>query len=140
MLSDEVYEALVFDGRRHAGVLGNERLRGALRVFSFGKTFNATGWKVGYCVAAPPLTAEFRKVHQLLTFAVSTPVQHAIADFMRKRRVRGRTGSLLPGAARPFRRSLEGSRFVLRPVHRTYFQLADYRPCRTFPTQRSVKR
>ena len=84
VLSDEVYEALVFDGRRHAGVLGNPRLRDrAFAVFSFGKTYNATGWKVGYCVAAPALTVEFRKVHQFLTFAVSTPVQHAIADFMR---------------------------------------------------------
>ena len=69
----------------HAGVLGNARLRErAFAVFSFGKTYNATGWKVGYCVAAPALTAEFRKVHQFLTFAVSTPVQHAIADFMRE--------------------------------------------------------
>ena len=106
VLSDEVYEALVFDGRRHAGVLGNPRLRErAFAVFSFGKTYNATGWKVGYCVAAPPLTAEFRKVHQFLTFAVSTPVQHAIADFMREAPdFADGQGALLPGAARPLRR------------------------------------
>ena len=129
VLSDEVYEALVFDGRRHAGVLGNARLRDrAFAVFSFGKTYNATGWKVGYCVAAPPLTAEFRKVHQFLTFAVSTPVQHAIADFMREvAGIRGRTGR------RSTRRGATASQdcskardFVLRPVHGTYFQLADY--------------
>jgi methionine aminotransferase len=138
VLSDEVYEALVFDGRRHAGVLGNARLRGrAFAVFSFGKTYNATGWKVGYCVAAPPLTAEFRKVHQFLTFAVSTPVQHAISDFMRE----------APGFAdgqAPFYQArrdrfaalLEGSRFGLRPVHGTYFQLADYSAISDLPDAR----
>ena len=128
LLSDEVYESLVFDGHRHAGVLGNARLRErAFAVFSFGKTFNATGWKVGYCVAAPPLTAEFRKVHQFLTFAVSTPVQHAIADFMRE--MPGYPDELAPfyQARRDrFASLLEGSRFGLRPVRGTYFQLADY--------------
>jgi methionine aminotransferase len=85
LLSDEVYETLVFDGRRHVSVLSNERLRGrCCAVFSFGKIYDVTGWKIGYCVAAPALTAEFRKVHQFLTFFVSTPVQHAIADFMRE--------------------------------------------------------
>jgi methionine aminotransferase len=128
VLSDEVYEALVFDGRRHAGVLGNARLRGrAFAVFSFGKTFNATGWKVGYCVAAPPLTAEFRKVHQFLTFAVSTPVQHAIADFMREApEFADGQGPFYQARRDRFVELLAGSRFQLRPVHGTYFQLADY--------------
>ncbi len=128
VLSDEVYESLVFDGRRHAGVLSNPRLRErAFAVFSFGKTYNATGWKVGYCIAAPPLTSEFRKVHQFLTFAVSTPVQHAIADFMRE--VPGFPGELAPfyQARRDrFAGLMTGSRFKLRPVAGTYFQLADY--------------
>jgi methionine aminotransferase len=128
VLSDEVYESLVFDGRRHAGVLSNARLRErAFAVFSFGKTYNATGWKVGYCVAAPALTAEFRKVHQFLTFAVSTPVQHAIADFMRE-------APAFPDEIAPFyqarrdlfARLLAGSRFRLLPAAGTYFQLADY--------------
>jgi methionine transaminase len=128
VLSDEVYEALVFDGRRHAGVLGNARLRErAFAVFSFGKTYNATGWKVGYCVAAPPLTAEFRKVHQFLTFAVSTPVQHAIADFMREEPgFADRQGPFYQARRDRFASLMQGSRFVLRPVHGTYFQLADY--------------
>src|SRR6202008_573448 len=83
LLSDEVYENLVFDGRRHAGALAVPRLRErCLAVDSFGQSFNATGWKVGYCVASPALTVEFRKVHQFLTFAVSTPVQPAISDFL----------------------------------------------------------
>jgi methionine aminotransferase len=128
VLSDEVYEALVFDGRRHAGVLGNARLRErAFAVFSFGKTYNATGWKVGYCVAAPPLTAEFRKVHQFLTFAVSTPVQHAIADFMREApEFADGQGPFYQARRDRFVELLAGSRFQLRPVHGTYFQLADY--------------
>lgn len=128
ILSDEVYEALVFDGVRHAGVLGNARLRArAFAVFSFGKTYNATGWKVGYCIAAPPLTAEFRKVHQFLTFAVSTPVQYAIADFMRESPAfADGQGPFYQARRDRFAKLLAGSRFVLRPVHGTYFQLADY--------------
>jgi methionine aminotransferase len=109
-------------------VLSNERLRGrSFAVFSFGKVYNATGWKVGYCVAAPALTAEFRKVHQFLTFSVSTPIQHALADFMREE------PAFLDGLA-PFYQArrdrfatlLGGSRLTLRPVAGTYFQLADY--------------
>jgi methionine aminotransferase len=128
VLSDEVYEALVFDGRRHSGVLGNSRLRDrAFAVFSFGKTYNATGWKVGYCVAALRLTAEFRKVHQFLTFAVSTPVQHAIADFMCEQPdFADRQGPFYQARRDRFAALVEGSRFSLRPVHGTYFMLADY--------------
>ena len=128
VLSDEVYDSLVFDGRRHAGVLANTRLRErAFAVFSFGKTYNATGWKVGYCLAAPALSDEFRKVHQFLTFAVSTPVQHAIADFMRE--APGFADELAPfyQARRDrFISLLEGSRFAMRRAAGTYFQLADY--------------
>jgi methionine transaminase len=138
VLSDEVYEALVFDGHQHAGVLGNSHLRGrAFAVFSFGKTFNATGWKVGYCVAAPPLTAEFRKVHQFLTFAVSTPVQHAIADFMREQPAfADGQGAFYQGRRDRFTDLMQGSRFRLRPVHGTYFQLADYSAISDLPDAR----
>ncbi|MGH8197623.1 MAG: methionine aminotransferase [Steroidobacteraceae bacterium] len=138
VLSDEVYESLVYDGRRHAGVLSNPRLRErAFAVYSFGKTYNATGWKVGYCIAAPELTAEFRKVHQFLTFAVSTPVQHAIADFMRET-------PEFPDELAPFYQArrdrfaslMAGSRFRLRPVAGTYFQLADYSAVSELPDVR----
>ncbi len=135
VLSDEVYEALVFDGRRHAGVLGNARLRNrAFAVFSFGKRFNATGWKVGYCVAAPALTAEFRKVHQFLTFAVSTPVQHAIADFLREEPgFADGQGPFYQARRDRFAGLMQGSRFSLRPVHGTYFMLADYSAVSSLP-------
>lgn len=128
VLADEVYEPLVYDGRRHVGALSNRRLRGrAFSVFSFGKTYNATGWKVGYCVAAPSLTAELRKVHQFLTFSVSTPMQYAIAEFIRE------SPGYADGLAAFYQERrdrfislLEGSRFAVRKAAGTYFQLADY--------------
>jgi methionine transaminase len=128
LLSDEVYEPLVFDGRRHVGALSNRRLRErAFTVFSFGKTFDATGWKVGYCVAAPSLMAEFRKVHQFLTFSVSTPMQYAIAEFIREQ------PGFADGLAAFYQERrdrfislLGGSRFRLTRAAGTYFQLADY--------------
>jgi methionine aminotransferase len=128
VLSDEVYEVLVFDGRRHAGVLSNARLRDrAFAVFSFGKTYDATGWKVGYCIAAPPLTVELRKVHQFLTFAVSTPMQHAIADFMGEAAGYALEPAPFYQARRDhFARLMAGSPFRLLPAAGTYFQLADY--------------
>ena len=83
LLSDEVYEHIVFDGETHQSVLRHEELwQRSLVVSSFGKTFHTTGWKIGYCMAPPDLTAEFRKVHQFTTFAVSTPMQCGIADFL----------------------------------------------------------
>jgi len=135
VLSDEVYECLVYDGIRHSSVLSNARLRDrAFAVFSFGKVYHATGWKVGYCVAAPELTEEFRKVHQFLTFSVSTPIQHAIADFMRE------TPGFQDGLAAfyqarrdRFAALLANSRFRLRPTAGTYFQLADYAAISALP-------
>ncbi len=128
VLSDEVYESLVYDGRRHSSVLSNKRLRDrCFAVFSFGKVFNATGWKVGYCVAAPALTAEFRKVHQFLTFSVSTPVQHAIADFMREEpEFQDGLASFYQARRDRFAALLSGSGFRLMRTAGTYFQLAEY--------------
>lgn len=128
VLSDEVYESLVFDGGTHAGALSNARLRErAFAVFSFGKAFNATGWKVGYCIAAPPLTAELRKVHQFLTFAVSSPMQHAIAGFMREEPgFAGGQAGFYQARRDRFLALMAASRFRLIPAAGTYFQLADY--------------
>jgi methionine aminotransferase len=128
VLSDEVYECLVYDGRRHTSVLSNERLRGrCFAVFSFGKVYNATGWKIGYCVAAPALTTEFRKVHQFLTFSVSTPVQHAIADFMREEPAfQDGLAAFYQARRDRFAALLAGSRFRLMKTAGTYFQVADY--------------
>lgn len=128
VLADEVYEHLVLDGRPHESVLSHAALRErSFAVFSFGKTFHATGWRLGYLVAPPALTAEFRKVHQFNTFAVFTPVQHAIAEYLRTRPERYLG---LPGFfARKrdhFCRLLEGSAFRFTPAAGTYFQLLDY--------------
>ena len=84
VLSDEVYEHIVFDNQAHASVLAHPELaRRSFAVFSFGKTYHATGWKVGYCVAPPRLTTEFRRVHQFNTFTTVTPIQWALADYLR---------------------------------------------------------
>jgi len=128
LLADEVYEHLVYDGLTHVSALSVPALRErAFVVFSFGKVFNATGWKVGYCIAPPPLTEALRKVHQFVTFSVSTPVQHALADYLESD-----PGFLaeLPGFYQSrrdrFIELLSGSRFTLAPSPGTYFQLADY--------------
>lgn len=128
VLSDEVYEHMVFDGRPHASVLTHEELRArAMCVFSFGKTFHATGWKVGYCIAPPGLTHEFRKMHQYLTFAIMTPVQHALADFLSDDGGHiHRLSDFYQHKRDVFRTALAESRFQLGRCEGTYFQLADY--------------
>jgi methionine aminotransferase len=128
LLSDEVYEHMVYDGIPHASVHGNAEL--AARSFvasSFGKTYHATGWKIGYCVAPPELSAELRKVHQFVTFAIATPLQYAIADFMGEHPEHETELPLFYAGRRDYlRRALGQSRFRLRPTPATYFQLVDY--------------
>ena len=128
VLADEVYEHIVFDGAAHASVLAEPSLRErGFAVFSFGKTYHATGWKVGYAVAPPALTGEFRKVHQFVTFTTSTPVQWALADMLREHPEHHRELSAFYQARRDrFREMLAPSRFELLPCAGTYFQLADY--------------
>lgn len=128
VLSDEVYEHIIFDGLQHESVLRHPELAAkSFVISSFGKTYHTTGWKVGYCVAPPALSAEFRKVHQYLTFCTFTPAQFAYADilesdpqhyldlpaFYQKRRDR-------------FASLLAASRFKLLPVNGAYFQVVDY--------------
>jgi len=128
VMSDEVYEHVVFDGRKHASVLLHPELRErSFAVFSFGKTLHATGLRVGYCVAAPALTGELRKVHQFNTFSIANPLQQAIAAYLAER---PRTGSELAAffqAKRDrLRNGLAGSGFVLPPAQGTFFQLLDF--------------
>ncbi|MBD2714205.1 aminotransferase class I/II-fold pyridoxal phosphate-dependent enzyme [Microvirga sp. STR05] len=129
VLSDEVYEHMVFDGQPHQSVLLHPELRErAFVLSSFGKTYHATGWKMGYCIASAALTAEVRRVHQFLTFAVSTPTQHALADALETDTTHDQS---LPDFYQHkrdlFRSLLAGSRFELLPVPGGYFQLARYR-------------
>ncbi|RMO88570.1 Aminotransferase, ses I and II [Pseudomonas syringae pv. tagetis] len=128
LLSDEVYEHLVFDGARHVSVLDHDELyQRAFVVSSFGKTYHVTGWKTGYVVAPPALTAELRKVHQYVSFCGVTPLQYALADFMAEH---PEHIDELPGfyqAKRDyFCNQLAGSRFSFKQVGGTYFQLVDY--------------
>jgi methionine aminotransferase len=128
ILADEVYEHMVFDGRPHHSLLTHPELaERSLVVSSFGKTYHATGWKVGYCVAPPALTAEFRKVHQFVQFAVATPLQAGIADFMADCPQHARELPAFYQAKRDrFVELLAATRFRLVPAQGTYFQLADY--------------
>jgi methionine aminotransferase len=128
ILSDEVYEHIVFDGLRHHSLLSHEQLwERTIVVSSFGKTYHATGWKVGYCVAPAALTREFRKVHQFTTFTVSSPMQYAIADFMNSQPDFCETLPAFYEQKRDlFCNLLQGSRFSLTPAKSTFFQLLDY--------------
>jgi len=128
VLADEVYEHIIFDGRLHQSVLRHPELAArSFVVSSFGKTYHCTGWKVGYCVAPPALSAEFRKVHQYLTFATFTPAQWALADVLEAMPEHYLELPAFYQAKRDrFRALLSGTRFELLPVAGAYFQLVDY--------------
>lgn len=128
VLSDEVYEHIVFDDAGHASVLAHPELaERSFAVFSFGKTYHATGWKVGYCVAPAPLTAEFRRVHQFNTFTTATPLQYALADFLERCPEHHLGLSDFYQQKRDyFLEAMRETRFVMEPSRGTYFQLAEY--------------
>ncbi len=128
VISDEVYEHLVFDGREHHSVLQFPALRRrSFAIFSFGKTYSVTGWKTGYCVAPPALTEELRKVHQFVCFVAVTPVQHALADFMSAEPdYPAGLGAFYQAKRDLFCNALEDSHFRVTPSGGTYFQLLDY--------------
>jgi len=128
VLSDEVYEHMVFDGAQHESVLRHEELRQrSFAVFSFGKTYHATGWKLAYCVAPAAMTTEFRKVHQFVTFTSPSFIQYAIADFMQECPEHAIDLPVFYQEKRDtFSRLLEPSRFQFTPSSGTYFQLVDY--------------
>lgn len=128
VVSDEVYEHIVFDGATHVSVLAHAELaERSFAVFSFGKTYHATGWKTGYCVAPKALSTEFRRIHQYLTFAAVTPLQHALADYLVECPEHYLSLPDFYAAKRDrFVELLAGTRFELTPSRGTYFQLADY--------------
>jgi len=128
VLADEVYENVLYDGRRHASVLAHAELRPrSFAVFSFGKTLHATGWRVGYCVAPPELTRELRKVHQFNTFSIAAPLQHAIARYLAQYPDSWTGLSAFFEAKRNLLAGLlRGSGFEPVPAAGTYFLLVDY--------------
>ena len=128
VLSDEVYEHVVYDGARHASVLAHPELAArSFAVFSFGKTLHATGLRVGYCVAPAELGGELRKVHQFNTFSIAHPLQQAIAAYVaEKPRVWADLAGFFQAKRDRVRSALAGSGFDLPPAQGTYFQLLDF--------------
>ncbi len=127
VLSDEVYEHIIFDGHVHESVCRYPHLASrSLVMCSFGKTFHATGWKTGYCLAPENLMKEFRKTHQFVVFAVNTPVQHAIAEYIQNKDNYLHLGSFYQEKRDYFLKLVSGSRFKAIPARGTYFQVLDY--------------
>jgi len=127
VLSDEVYEHICFDGRPHASVLTHEALRArSFAVSSFGKTYHMTGWKVGYCVAPPAMSAELRRIHQFVTFAVSTPMQQGLAELMAQSDQHLELAAFYEKKRDRFAQAMAGSAWEVLPCKGTYFQLLGY--------------
>lgn len=128
LLSDEVYEHISFDGMQHFSLLRYPDLaQRTFAVFSFGKTYHATGWRVGYCIAPTPLMTEFLRIQQFINFSTNTPMQYAIADFLRDSPSHHRELSSFYQQKRDlFCELLAPSQFSFKPSGGTYFQLADY--------------
>jgi len=127
LIGDEVYEHIIFDGRRHESLLRSPELRSrACVISSFGKTFHTTGWKVGYCVAPPPILAEVQRVHQFMTFTVHTPSQFAFAEFVSRDPMAAELAAFYQRKRDLFLSLIDGSRFKPLACEGTYFQLLDY--------------
>ncbi|CAN5303245.1 pyridoxal phosphate-dependent aminotransferase [soil metagenome] len=127
ILSDEVYEHMVYDGERHESICRYPALAArAFVVSSFGKTYHVTGWKIGYVVAPATFTAEFRKVHQFNVFTVNTPMQAGIADYMENSAPYLELAAFYQRKRDLFREGLAKTRFKLLPSDGTYFQCVDY--------------
>lgn len=127
LIGDEVYEHIVFDGKPHLSFAASRELAGRSYVIgSFGKTFHATGWKVGYVLAPRVLMDELRKIHQFITFSVHTPTQFAYAAYMRDEAHYMQLGAFYQRKRDLFRDGLKASRFTLLPCSGTYFQMVGY--------------
>lgn len=127
ILSDEVYEQLIFDGKEHYTVMQHPELRSrSFALYSFGKVFNNTGWKMGYCIAPENLTQAFRRIHQYLAFSVNTPAQYALAKHL-QHPGRENIGQLMQGKRDYFLSLMKGTPFTFpQPAGGSYFQLASY--------------
>jgi methionine aminotransferase len=127
ILSDEVYEHLVFDGKQHESILRYPGLfERSFVCFSFGKVYNCTGWKIGYCVAPDFLMKEFRKVHQFNCFSVNSPVQFALADFLKQKNFYKDLANSFQFKRNFFQDLMKKTRFISIPSHGSFFQLYDY--------------
>lgn len=127
IISDEVYEQLVFDGKQHYSVLQHPELRErSFAIFSFGKVFNNTGWKMGYCIAPPDMTQAFRRIHQFLCFSVNTPSQYALAKYLSLPSLPD-VGRLMQGKRDYFLELLKKTPLTVHaPASGSYFQTVSY--------------
>ena len=127
LLSDEVYEHIVFDGNVHESAANYDGLANrSIICSSFGKTFHVTGWKIGYCAAPKELMAEFQKVHQYNVFSVNHPVQRALNTYLKNPQRYEELGAFYQQKRDYFLRAIASSRFTFTPSAGTYFQLLDY--------------
>jgi methionine aminotransferase len=127
VLSDEVYERIIFENKSHESVLKYPELsERSIAVFSFGKTFHATGWKIGYTVAPEDLTREIRKAHQFITFSVNTPVQLALAEYLSDPENYLHLGKFYQQKRDFFLNEIKGTSLVPLPCFGSYFQLLCY--------------
>lgn len=127
IVSDEVYEHIVFDQHTHLSLMTHPVLQErTFIVGSFGKTFHITGWKVGYCFAPKELTTEFRKVHQYLTFSTVTPIQHALADYLKNPEHYQQLPDFYQRKRDLFLEGLRQSRFTIKPAEGSFFQTVSY--------------
>ena len=127
ILSDEVYEHLIFDGRQHESMLRYpDLLAKAFVCFSFGKVYHCTGWKLGYCIAPAAFTKEFRKVHQFNCFSVNSPVQAALANFLQQEKHYLELGTFLQQKRDYFRSLMSAMPFKVIPSYGSYFELYSY--------------
>ncbi|GAB2528841.1 methionine aminotransferase [Spirosoma aerophilum] len=127
IVSDEVYEHILFDGRTHHSLMTHPELQERTFVVgSFGKTFHITGWKIGYCLAPKELSAEFRKVHQYLTFSTVTPIQYALADYLKEPAHYQQLPDFYQRKRDLFLAGLAGSRFTYTPAEGSFFQTVSY--------------
>ncbi|MEM7102053.1 MAG: methionine aminotransferase [Bacteroidota bacterium] len=141
VVSDEVYEHIIFDGEEHQSVFRFPDLyKRSLLVYSFGKTFHTTGWKIGYCVGPPELMEEFNKIHQFNVFAVNRPMQHALADYLKTPEHYLGLNEFFQKKRDFFTEALVQSRFKVIPSKGTYFQLADYSAISDEPDTEFAKR
>ncbi|MBT1703018.1 methionine aminotransferase [Chryseosolibacter indicus] len=128
VISDEVYERLIYDNTKHQSVLTRPALAGhSLAVFSFGKTFHATGWKCGYVIAPAYLSKEVRRAHQFIVFSVNTPVQMALAEYMNEEGHYLHLGKFYQEKRDFFLQQIKGSSFEPLPSYGSYFQLLSYK-------------
>jgi len=141
IVSDEVYEHIIFDGRVHESMARHPELaQRSFVISSFGKTYHTTGWKIGYCLAPEPLSAEFQRVHQFLTFASNTPIQHAYAEFMQNKNAYLKLSEFYQQKRDTFLALIEPSRFKPIPCGGTYFQMLDYSAISDEPDAAFAKR